>query len=133
MMRKEKVVSLYEEKIVNGILCHRSNQKCEWHPFSQRELTRIIVDLKNSQGSPALLSLPAPEGAEEMNEEEFSNKYPVGTPIRYHPVIGQERVVDAAIRSEAWRLDSGSIVVKITGRAGGVSIRAIEPTPEGAE
>ena len=61
-----------------------------------------------------------------MNETEFNNKFPVGTPVRYHPVIGQPEYIETETRSEAWTLDSGQVIVKVKGRAGGVSIAAIE-------
>lgn len=61
-----------------------------------------------------------------MNETEFNNKYPVGTPVRYHPVIGQPEYVETETRSEAWTLGNGQVIVKVKGRAGGVSIAAIE-------
>ena len=61
-----------------------------------------------------------------MNENEFNEKYPVGTLVRYHPVVGQPEFLATKTRSEAWTLGSGHVVVKVKGKAGGVSIASIE-------
>jgi len=61
-----------------------------------------------------------------MNENEFNQKYPVGTPVHYHPVIGQPEFTVTSTRSEAWTLDSGHVVVKVKGKAGSVSIASID-------
>lgn len=57
--------------------------------------------------------------------EQFSKRFPVGTPVRYFPVRGQADYEDTAIRSDAWELASGHVVVKVKGRPGGVSIEHI--------
>lgn len=53
--------------------------------------------------------------------ERFTRTHPVGTPVRYWPVLGVPDFEDTKIRSEAWVLGHDAIVVKIEGRTGGVS------------
>ena len=65
-----------------------------------------------------------------MTAHEWNNKYPVGTPVVYHAVIGDSDCVSAVTRSYAWELGSGSPVVMITGRSGGVSLRALDVQPD---
>lgn len=48
--------------------------------------------------------------------------YPVGTTVRYWPVLGSSFYVDTKTRSEAWAIGDGSILVSLEGRSGGVSI-----------
>lgn len=54
--------------------------------------------------------------------ERFTRTHPVGTPVRYWPVLGRPDFEDTKIRSEAWALWRGTIVVKIEGRTAGVPI-----------
>ena len=65
-----------------------------------------------------------------MNAKEFNRKYPVGSPVRYYPIAGEPEFEETTTRSEAWTLGSGHVVVKIVGRAGGVSINHIELAPQ---
>ncbi len=64
--------------------------------------------------------------------EEASKRFPIGTPVRFFPVICDARDLenfeDAEVRSEPWAM-GGQIVVKITGRAGGVSVQHLTPLP----
>ena len=48
--------------------------------------------------------------------------FPLGAAVRYFPVSGRTSFVRASIRSEPWELGDGSVVIKITGQSGGVSI-----------
>ena len=61
-----------------------------------------------------------------MTAAQFNKKYPVGTPVKYHPVIGRPEHWETETRSTAWTLPSGHVVVQIKGRSGSVSINAIE-------
>ena len=54
--------------------------------------------------------------------ELFTQHHPVGTAVRYWPIRGAPEFEDSKIRSEAWVLGHGAIVVKIEGRTGGVSV-----------
>jgi len=67
----------------------------------------------------------------DMTAEAFTAKYPVGTACRYYPIAGDSTHDKTHIRSEAWRLGHGAVVVKIEGRRGGVDINhlVMEPTP----
>lgn len=47
---------------------------------------------------------------------------PVGTPVRYWPVVNGVEVIDTKTRGEAWELGSGVAVVKVEGIAGGVAL-----------
>lgn len=57
---------------------------------------------------------------------EWNEKYPVGTPVRYHPVMGDPEFVTSKTRSPAWQLGHGQSVVAIEGQAGGVCLEAVE-------
>lgn len=60
-----------------------------------------------------------------MNAQEFSEKYPVGTPVIYTDDFGNE--IEATIASEAWVIGGGDVVVKIEGKTGGYDIERIKP------
>lgn len=47
---------------------------------------------------------------------------PIGTPVRYWPVLGDPHHVESKTRSEAWVLGDGTPVVSIAGRSGGVHL-----------
>lgn len=57
-----------------------------------------------------------------MTPEEFDKKYPIGTKFKYYPISGSPEFDEVETRSIAWALGHGAVVVKVTGRAGGVSI-----------
>lgn len=57
-----------------------------------------------------------------MTASEWNERNPVGTPVRYFPVKGEWDHVDSETRSIAWDLYSGTPVVKIKGRVGGVAL-----------
>lgn len=61
-----------------------------------------------------------------MTSQEFNCQFPVGTRVKYFPIIGGTEFFRTTTRSEAWDLPAGQSVVKINGRAGGVSLDAIE-------
>jgi len=62
-----------------------------------------------------------------MNIKEFSEKYTIGTSIRYYSIMGLKNFKETVIRSDPWALGNGEIVVKIGGVSGGVSIGHIKP------
>lgn len=53
-------------------------------------------------------------------------KFPVGSSVIYTPVMGWPEREQSTVRSLPWALGHGAIVVKIEGRAGGVSIDHLE-------
>ncbi len=57
--------------------------------------------------------------------ERFNAAWPVGTPVRYWPILGDGDYEETRTRSVAWHLGSGHTVVKVEGRAGGVSLEHI--------
>jgi len=64
-----------------------------------------------------------PEQLQEYAER-FLEAAPVGTAVRYYPVLpcGEDDFEDSEIRSAPWSL-GGETVVMINGRRGGVSVR----------
>jgi len=61
-----------------------------------------------------------------MNINEFSEKHPVGTMVRYYPVQKLKKFKEVEIISKPWELGHGDIVVSVSGIRGGVSIENIE-------
>ena len=61
-----------------------------------------------------------------MTPAQFAERFPVGTPVRFYPVRGLPHYEETTIRSEPWELGNGAIVIKITGRTGGVQIEHIQ-------
>lgn len=62
---------------------------------------------------------------------EWNERYPVGTPVRFFPVLPGTDFEESKTRSEAWELGHGEPVVKIEGRAGGVCLSHCEPSMKG--
>lgn len=63
-------------------------------------------------------------------------RFPVGTPVRYWPVLGEPEYVDSVTRTPVWRLGHGRMVVSIDGKTGGLAldhIELIEPIPSATE
>ena len=50
-------------------------------------------------------------------------QFPLGSRVIYTPVKGVAKCEDTVVRSAPWALGHGEIVLKIEGRAGGVSIK----------
>jgi hypothetical protein len=64
----------------------------------------------------------------EQRAAEFSAQYPVGLQVLYRDDHGQQ--LPTHIRSAAWALASGAVIVKLYGlRAGGFNIDRISPVP----
>lgn len=61
-----------------------------------------------------------------MTAEDASNMFPVGTKVKYYPILDENHYEESEIRSEAWELGHGELVVKIKGRTGGVSVSHLE-------
>ena len=49
-------------------------------------------------------------------------RFPVGTPVIYHAVMGFSSKLETVVRSTPWALGHGDIVVKVEGITGGVSV-----------
>lgn len=64
-----------------------------------------------------------PDFAGSMSVAEAVATFPMGTPVRYFPVARERSFVRANVRSEPWALGHGAVVIKITGRVGGVSVQ----------
>jgi len=60
-----------------------------------------------------------------LKAADFNRLFVPGWPVVYRPLLGGSERVPARLRSLAWELGSGEPVVKITGKAGGVSIAHI--------
>lgn len=56
----------------------------------------------------------------------WNRLYPVGTPVRYRPILGEDAYELAETRTPAWLVGHGRAVVSITGRSGGVFLDHIE-------
>lgn len=61
-----------------------------------------------------------------INPADFTAEFPIGTPVIFRPIIDDPHVEHATIRSEAWALGHGAVVVMITGRAGGVLVSHLQ-------
>jgi hypothetical protein len=61
-----------------------------------------------------------------MTAEDATLLFPVGTKVKYFPIFGEPNYEQTEIRSEAWALGHGELVIKIEGRSGGVSISHLE-------
>lgn len=67
------------------------------------------------------LKYPSSFSASEWNE-----RYPVGTPVKYFPVLPGTDFMETKTRSEAWELGHGESVVKVEGVTGCVIISHCE-------
>lgn len=61
-----------------------------------------------------------------MTAQQFNQQYPIGTAFKFFPIMGLPAFEETTTRSEAWALGHGAAVVKVEGRAGGVSIEHLE-------
>lgn len=81
-----------------------------------------------SRGSKA--SRNAAQVAEQI--EAFNKACPVGTRVRYFPILGQSDSIESKTSSEAWDI-CGTACVKIEGKSGGVAIRNLQVLVEGED
>jgi hypothetical protein len=61
-----------------------------------------------------------------LTADEFNERFPIGTPVRFFPIIDEPAHEVTKTRSEAWTLGHGAVVVKVEGRTGGVILEALE-------
>jgi len=67
-----------------------------------------------------------------MTAAAWNLAHPKGTHVRYWPVMGDDAYVETQTRSSAWELGSGSGVVLVNGRTGGIALShllVIPPAP----
>jgi hypothetical protein len=65
-----------------------------------------------------------------MTAQEFTQQFPIGTPVDYTPIIGGTERKRTRIRSGAWPLGHGDVVVMVEGVIGGVTIEALSVVDE---
>ncbi len=73
------------------------------------------------------------EAWHDLSAEEWNELYPVGVPVRYWPVLGDELYRDTITRGQAWTLGDGHSIVTIQGQPGGVSLRHLAVRLKGEE
>lgn len=61
-----------------------------------------------------------------LSAEEFNEKFPVGTIVRYYPIKGKPNRITCKTTTPAWELGSGTAVVTIESVSGGVCLSHIE-------
>lgn len=64
-----------------------------------------------------------------MSVDEAARRFPIGQRVTFFPILPAERGEIATVRSEPWALGHGAVVVKITGRAGGVLVTHLRAEP----
>lgn len=64
-----------------------------------------------------------------MRATEWNKKYPVGTPVRYWSMLREGEGTVSRTRSEAWNA-SGSDMVLVEGRSGGIALTHVDPIEE---
>lgn len=66
-------------------------------------------------------------GDTNVTANEFNKLHPVGTWVKYYPIIGHKHDFRSTqTRSIAWELGHGAPVVKVAGVAGGVCLEALD-------
>ena len=68
-----------------------------------------------------------------MTANEFNERFPIGTPVDYTPILGGTERKRTRIRSGAWPLGHGDVVVLVEGVIGGVTIEALHLVEESAQ
>ncbi|MBJ2152866.1 hypothetical protein [Paracoccus sp. IB05] len=58
----------------------------------------------------------------DQNVAQSAVRFPVGSRVLYRPVMGEPEQEVTRVRFEPWALGHGAGVVKVEGRAGGVSV-----------
>ncbi len=66
--------------------------------------------------------------------EEAKERFPVGTPVHYYPIMGEETRVAEWVRHEPWILSGHTVVLKISNQTGCVDVdhlqvREVDPFP----
>ncbi|MET7336017.1 hypothetical protein [Nonomuraea sp. NPDC005650] len=63
----------------------------------------------------------------------WNTTLPVGTPVRYWPIMGEPESMATRTRSKAWVLGGHTPVVMVDDVAGGVSLAHVRPEPDAFE
>lgn len=63
---------------------------------------------------------------EKMTAEQASEMFPIGEKVKYFPIMDELGYEETEIRSEAWALGHGELVIKVKGRTGGVCVSHLE-------
>jgi hypothetical protein len=61
-----------------------------------------------------------------MTAEDASNMFPIGTEVKYFPIFGENEFKETKIRSQAWALGHGELVIKVEDISGGVAVSHLE-------
>jgi len=61
-----------------------------------------------------------------MNIETIKQKFPIGQKVKYYSIKGFDSFTEHEIRSEPWALGHGDIVIKVTGKTGGLCVEHLE-------
>jgi len=61
-----------------------------------------------------------------MTEEQASQMFPIGTKVKYFPIMDDEKYKETEVRSDVWALGHGELVLKVIGISGCVSISHLE-------
>lgn len=59
-----------------------------------------------------------PSATKKTTAADWNARFPVGTKVRYFPVMGDVDHEDTVTRSDAWETPDKRVVAKIEGRAG---------------
>ncbi len=60
-----------------------------------------------------------------MTIKDFNAKYPIGTAVTYHPILGGN-LIETHTRSAAWELPLGTVVLEIEGKDGAVELASLD-------
>lgn len=69
--------------------------------------------------------------SDDISAEQWSESYPIGTAVLFHPISQEPECEPCKVRSVAWALGHGAVVAKVTGRAGGVLVTHLRLDPNG--
>ncbi|GIC29822.1 hypothetical protein VCSRO147_0625 [Vibrio cholerae] len=61
-----------------------------------------------------------------LSIEQASIKFPVGAKVKYFPIRGIDKCEECEVRSDPWMV-CGETVIKVSGRAGCVSVNHLKP------
>ncbi|MGW4406554.1 hypothetical protein ACWEJ6_21170 [Nonomuraea sp. NPDC004702] len=66
-------------------------------------------------------------GTPDQEVADWNTRRPVGTPVRYWPIKGEDDSLTTRTRSQAWMLGGHTPVVMVEGVAGGVALGHVAP------
>jgi hypothetical protein len=65
-----------------------------------------------------------------MSITQVREAFPIGTKVRYYPIWGDAKFHECEICSEPWMLGHGAVIIKVTGKSGGVSVHHLTCQPK---